>query len=123
MVQDMGCTFWVLVLNFTYYTSMYRQRPVAIAELSRLSDNAAPDAAESETVFRSWAVTTTHPVAGEMRTPETKQGTRMSGFPKELQKKTDSARTAQRKEKTPTPRNREEKTRNSRVGPGTVWFP
>ncbi|KAJ1177193.1 hypothetical protein NDU88_002455 [Pleurodeles waltl] len=31
----------------------------------------------------------------------------------------DSARAARRKEKTPRPRNREEKTQNSRAGPGT----
>ncbi|KAJ1182401.1 hypothetical protein NDU88_007591 [Pleurodeles waltl] len=64
-----------------------------------------------------------HPVAGATRMPESTQGTRMSGLPKELQKKTDSASAAQRKEKTPTTKNREEKTRNTRAEPGTAWFP
>ncbi|KAJ1163909.1 hypothetical protein NDU88_004361 [Pleurodeles waltl] len=38
------------------------------------------------------AGTTTRPVAGATQTPKTNQGTRMSGFPRGLQKTTDSAR-------------------------------
>ncbi|KAJ1131979.1 hypothetical protein NDU88_010309 [Pleurodeles waltl] len=112
----MACGSWRNTLPASHACSIGRDSSFTL-------QNAAPDAAESEPLFRPCGSAVSPPGCWGNANAGNHSGNPDIRVPERTSKEDGLCARAQKKEKTPTTKNREEKTRNTRAEPGTAWFP